>query len=191
MSIAAGGGCTVGLKADGTVVAVGANYNGQCDVSGWRNIVAVAATTGFIAGLKADGTLAIAGYDYYDSILYSFTDIAAIAGGEFNIVLLRSDGTVISQGPEGSDDYHILGMQDFVAIDAGYARVYGLTADGTVAVGGWDCDDIGASDWKDIVAIAAGSSNIVGLKSDGTVVALWDRSAWDMSALTDIRLPEK
>jgi hypothetical protein len=25
----------VGLKSDGTVVAVGHNYYGQCDVSGW------------------------------------------------------------------------------------------------------------------------------------------------------------
>ena len=30
---------TVGLKSDGTVVAVGDNYYGQCDVSGWKNIM--------------------------------------------------------------------------------------------------------------------------------------------------------
>ena len=29
---------TVGLKADGTVVAVGENDYGRCDVSGWTNI---------------------------------------------------------------------------------------------------------------------------------------------------------
>jgi hypothetical protein len=32
---------TVGLKADGTVVAVGENGHGECDMSGWRDIVAV------------------------------------------------------------------------------------------------------------------------------------------------------
>ncbi|HEX7058218.1 MAG TPA: RCC1 domain-containing protein, partial [Bacilli bacterium] len=42
-AIAAGCRHTVGLKADGTVVAVGNNRYGQCDVSGWRNIVAIAA----------------------------------------------------------------------------------------------------------------------------------------------------
>jgi alpha-tubulin suppressor-like RCC1 family protein len=31
----AGGKHTVGLKSDATVVAVGYNYYGQCDVSGW------------------------------------------------------------------------------------------------------------------------------------------------------------
>ena len=36
--IAAGGSHTVGLKADGTVVAVGWNKFGQCEVSGWTDI---------------------------------------------------------------------------------------------------------------------------------------------------------
>ncbi|HDX9610461.1 TPA: RCC1 repeat protein [Bacillus toyonensis] len=37
-SIAAGCAHTVGLKSDGTVVAVGNNEFGQCDVGSWRNI---------------------------------------------------------------------------------------------------------------------------------------------------------
>ena len=37
-TISAGYDHTVGLKADGTVVAVGDNEYGQCDVSGWQNI---------------------------------------------------------------------------------------------------------------------------------------------------------
>ena len=43
VSVAAGGCYTVGLKADGTVIARGYNYAGKCNVSGWRDIVAVAA----------------------------------------------------------------------------------------------------------------------------------------------------
>ena len=38
MAISAGMYHTVGLKADGTVVAVGDNGKGQCDVSGWTDI---------------------------------------------------------------------------------------------------------------------------------------------------------
>ena len=34
----ADGRCTVGLKVDGTMVAVGYNEDGQCNVSGWRDI---------------------------------------------------------------------------------------------------------------------------------------------------------
>ena len=36
--VAAGSSHTVGLKADGTVVAVGRNYDGPCNVSDWKNI---------------------------------------------------------------------------------------------------------------------------------------------------------
>lgn len=38
VAIAAGKNYTVGLKADGTVVAVGSNDLGQCDVSDWTGI---------------------------------------------------------------------------------------------------------------------------------------------------------
>ena len=37
-TISAGFAHTVGLKSDGTVVAVGSNSFGQCDVSGWTDI---------------------------------------------------------------------------------------------------------------------------------------------------------
>ena len=38
-TVSAGSSHTVGLKSDGTVVAVGDNYNGQCDVADWTNIL--------------------------------------------------------------------------------------------------------------------------------------------------------
>ena len=38
VAVAAGRDYTVGLKADGTVIAVGENKVGQCDVSGWTDI---------------------------------------------------------------------------------------------------------------------------------------------------------
>lgn len=37
-TIAAGCRHTIGLKSDGTVMAVGWNKHGQCDVSDWRGI---------------------------------------------------------------------------------------------------------------------------------------------------------
>ena len=42
-TIAAGRGHTVALKSDGTVVAVGRNKEGECNVSSWCDIEAVAA----------------------------------------------------------------------------------------------------------------------------------------------------
>lgn len=52
---------TVGLRSDGTVVAIGENSAGQCDVENWENVVAIYAAYEVTVGLKADGTLCVAG----------------------------------------------------------------------------------------------------------------------------------
>lgn len=49
------------LKNDGTVVAEGDNDYGQCNVSEWNDIVAIAAGSYHTVGLKADGTVVVAG----------------------------------------------------------------------------------------------------------------------------------
>jgi hypothetical protein len=51
----------VGLKTDGTVVAVGWNYYTQCYVGGWTDIVQVAAGDAHTVGVKSDGTVVAAG----------------------------------------------------------------------------------------------------------------------------------
>ncbi|GED54975.1 hypothetical protein BBO01nite_42160 [Brevibacillus borstelensis] len=56
---------TIRLKADGTVAAVGWNEHGQCNVSGWRDIVAVAAGCAHTIGLKTDGTVVAVGNNQY------------------------------------------------------------------------------------------------------------------------------
>ena len=52
---------TVGLKSDGTVVAEGMNVNGECDVTEWRNVVAISAGVSQTLGLRADGTVVAIG----------------------------------------------------------------------------------------------------------------------------------
>ena len=52
---------TVGLRSDGTVVAVGDNGYGQCDVGAWTGIVQVAAGGYHTVGLKSDGTVVAVG----------------------------------------------------------------------------------------------------------------------------------
>jgi len=60
-TIAAGRRHTVGLRSDGTVTAVGDNKNGQCNVSGWCDIVSIAAGCAHTVGLKSDGMLVAVG----------------------------------------------------------------------------------------------------------------------------------
>ena len=181
---------TVGLKADGTVAAVGYNEDGQCNVSGWTDIVAVAAGGNHTVGLKADGTVAAVGYNEDGQCNVSgWTDIVAVAAGGNHTVGLKADGTVMAVGSNGYGQCDVSGWRDIVAVAAGSSHTVGLKADGTVvAVGNNYRGRCNVSDWTDIVAISAGNRHTVGLKADGTVVAVgWNKyGQCNVSGWTDI-----
>ena len=94
------------------VVATGLNQNGECDVDGWTDIVAIAAGGAYVdlgrffsdvsnrvttVGLRKDGTVCIAGVGYTDQheTVESWTDIVAIAGSEEITAAIRADGTLV------------------------------------------------------------------------------------------------
>ena len=54
---------TIGLKKDGTVIAEGSNEQGQCNVSDWKNIVAIQTNENFTVGKRTDGTFVLATND--------------------------------------------------------------------------------------------------------------------------------
>ncbi len=189
-TISAGTSHTVGLKADGTVVALGGNYSGECDVSDWRDIVAISAGTWNTVGLKADGTVVALGGNYFGECDVSdWSDIVAISAGHFRTVGLKADGTVVAVGDNDYGQCDVSDWSDIVASSAGDSYTVGLKADGTVvSVGDNDNGQRNVSDWSDIVAISAGSSHTVGLKADGTVVAAGrnDHGQCDVSDWSDI-----
>ena len=180
---------TVGLKSDGTVVAAGYNKYGQCDVSGWTDIVAVSAGSDHTVGLKADGTVVAVGYEYCIQGLDRWTDIVAVSAGDYHTVGLKSDGTVVAKGSDNDGECDVGGWTDIVAVSAGWNHTVGLKSDGTVVAVGYNkygqCD---VSGWTDIVAVSAGGGYTVGLKRDGTVVAVGDNEGGkrDVSSWTDI-----
>ena len=165
---------TVGLKSDGTVVAVGSNYLKHCDVSDWQDIIAVSAGSVHTVGLKSDGTAVAVGSNLDGQCnVFDWQDIVAIGAGSYHTVGLKSDGTVVAVGRNGSGQCNVSGWQDIVAISAGRKHTVGLKSDGTVvAVGSNGDGQCDVSDWQDIVAISAGNYHTVGLKSDGTVAAV-------------------
>lgn len=171
-SLAAGDNHTVGLKTDGTVVAVGSNYSGQCNVNGWTDIVAVSAGPNHTVGLKADGTVVAVGDNWYGQCkVGSWTDIVAVCAGGCITVGLKADGTVVAVG--GNEFDRIEGRwTDIVAISVEFDHIVGLKADGTVVA---ECSHLwrkcNVDGWNDIVAISVGTDHIVGLKSNGNVVA--------------------
>jgi len=63
--ISAGSTHILGLKSNGTVVAVGENNYGQCNITDWKDIVAVSAGGSHTVGLKSDGTVVAVGDNMY------------------------------------------------------------------------------------------------------------------------------
>ena len=179
-AISAGSGHTVGLKSDGTVVAVGYNKYGQCDVSEWTDIVAVSAGTFHTVGLKSDGTVVAKVYKEDKLIKYfgqcdvsEWTDIVAVSAGMWHTVGLKSDGTVVAVGDNNDGQCNVEDWTDIVAISASNFHTVGLKSDGTVvAVGDNPDGQCDVSEWTDIIAISSVNWHTVGLKSDGTVVAV-------------------
>ena len=201
-TLAAGYNYTVGLKADGTVVATkysGDEYCGQCDVSDWTDIVAVSAGDDHTVGLEADGTVVAVGEnEKCQCDVGNWTDIVAVSAGCYHTVGLKADGTVVAtkySGDEYCGQCDVSDWTDIVAISAGYSHTVGLKADGTVVATKYSGDyyfgQCEVSDWWDIVAISAGYFHTVGLKADGTVVAtkysaLFYNGQCDVGDWTDI-----
>ena len=171
--ISAGAYHTVGLKSDGAVVATGDNEYGQCDVSGWSDIVAISAGGEHTVGLKSDGTVVATGDNEYGQCDVSgWYDIVAVSAGKNHTVGLKSDGTVVATGANKHGQCDVSSWKDIVAVSGGIFHTVGLKSDGTVvATGDNEYGQCDVSGWYDIVAVSAGKNHTVGLKSDGTVVA--------------------
>ena len=175
VAVSAGGGHTVGLRSDGTVVAVGQNSDGQCEVSGWKDIVAVSAGEAFTVGVKSDGTVVAVGNNSDGRCNVSgWHDIVDISAGYKFTVGLKSDGSVVATGENTVNQCNVTGWRDIVAVSAKSNHTVGLKSDGTVVTtGGKGCGG-DVSSWKDIVAVSAGWYCTIGLKSEGTVIAVGD-----------------
>ena len=176
--IACGDTHTVGLRMDGTVVACGGSWssNDECNVSGWRNIVAVTCGLSRTVGLCSDGTVVACG-DNGDGAcnVSDWTDVAAIACNSNHTVGLRIDGTVLACGRNEDGQCNVSDWTYVVAIACGNKHTAGLRADGTVIACGnnkyGQCD---VSDWTDVIAIACDDYHTVGLCANGTVLAKGD-----------------
>ena len=99
--VAVSGSHTVGLKSDGTVIAVGWNHYGQCNVGGWTGIAQVYASDHHTVAIKHDGTLvAVGDNDFKQCDVGDWTDIIQVAAGDLHTVGLRNDGTLVAAGLE-------------------------------------------------------------------------------------------
>ena len=171
---AAGWDHTVGLKSDGTVVAVGRNDHGQCNVGGWTDITQVVAGDYHTVGIKSKGTaVAVGGNDSGQCNVRGWTGITQVVAGSLHTVGLKSDGTVIAVGRNDRGQCNVGGWTNIIQVAAGGAHTVGLKTDGMAVALGYNtygqCDVGG---WTGIIEVAAGAGYTVGLKSGGTVVAV-------------------
>ena len=161
----------IGLKQNGTVIACGKNSSGQCNVGGWRNIIAVAAGNNFTVGLKRDGSVLFAGYDSkIKPFVSALRNVTAIEACNKHFVCLKSDGTVAASGDNSHGQCNVSGWRDIIAISTGYDVTVGLKSDGTAVMTGNDEKSMKktVSQWTDLAAISAWSANnIVGVTKDG------------------------
>ena len=172
--VSAGGNHTVGLKTDGTVVAVGLNDYGQCNVSGWSGITQISAGGNYTVGLKSDGTVVAVGYNKYDQcIVRGWNGITQVSGGWNHTVGLKSDGTVVAVGLNDYGQCNVSDWSGITQVSAGDYHTVGLKTDGTVVAVGYNIyGRCNVSGWSGITQVSAGVWHTVGLKTDGTVVAV-------------------
>lgn len=132
------GGHAIGLKRDGTVLAIGNNSLGQCDVYDWTDIQAIAAGRGFSVGLKSDGTVITVG----DIQNLGWTDIISISANGFNVIGLKKDGSVVT------NNKNLNNWSGIVEVCAGSGHYAGICADGTVITSYEKRDDTDA--WSNV-----------------------------------------
>ena len=170
---------TVGLKTNGTVVAIGLDNYGICDgVSYWTDIAAISTGWNHTVGLAEDGTVVAVGNNKDGQCNVSeWTNITAISAGYFHTVGLKADGTVLAVGYNENGQCNVSKWRDIVAVSAGDAYTVGLKADGSVvAVGVNSYGRFDGVKWWDIVAVSAENNKTIGIKANGTAVAVGESS---------------
>ncbi len=193
----------VAVNENGTVRVSGNNNNGECNVSGWRDIRSVAVGYRHTVGLKKDGTVVATGLnDRGQCNVQDWKNVRQITADGDTTVALFEDGTVASTRYEMSTGSweEIKEWKDLVEMSMGSVWTIGIQKGGTVVRTRYiyknaekkeEAEDeaIDLSGWKDIVAVAQCDDIAVGLKSDGKLEMagnkkdkeqrkIWEASNW-------------
>ncbi len=187
-AVAGGGYYSLGLKADGSIVAWGCgspfNY-GQCNVPAPNTgFVGVAAGNYHSLGLKADGSIVAWGRsdEAQTSVPEPNSGFATVAAGSSHSLGLKGDGSIVAWGANGSGQTNPPPggpNTGFVGVGAGYYHSLGLKADGSIVA--WGDNSYGQTNVpapnSGFVAVGAGGYHSLGLKADGSIVA-WGNNAY-------------
>jgi hypothetical protein len=182
IAVAAGAWHSLALRADGTVLAWGDNYQGQCNVANLRDIMAIAGGGYHSLAIQRDGT--VIGLGSNDSGQATppagLSNITAIAAGTWHSLALRADGTVVAWGDStdasgnfAGESVVPFGRTNVAAIGAGDYNSLAALANGSLLA--WGDNSQGQSQPPatavGIVGLVGGGGHAVALKNDSTVVA--------------------
>ncbi len=177
-AVAAGTFHTVALKANGRVVAWGADGAGQTwvPVGATSGVRAISAGAEHTVALKDDGAIFCWGDDTVAqlSVPSGSHDATAVSAGALHTIALRRNGEVVAWGDNQFGQLNSPGgLNDVVAIAAGGFHALALKSDGSLVTWGtarYGLRRIPASATNPL-AISAGLAHSVVVRPDGRVVA--------------------
>ena len=202
-SIAAGKNHTVAILSDGSVAAIGDNSFGQCDVSGWTDVVAVYAGMNFTVGLRSDGSVLATGDNTHGQCdVSSWSGVKKLAVGDHDTLALTEGGKLLFTGYH--DYSETLAAENIKDVFAGAYQGACILEDGTVlssnkssqttlkpeaialstAVSVYLMHDGSTSStfdripqWKDIIRLTMNGSALLGLTTEGEVESFFFRES--------------
>jgi hypothetical protein len=140
VGVAAGETHSLGLKADGFIIAWGENGSGQCDVPAPNaDFSAIAAGATHSLGLQEDGTIVAWGDNAYGQCAVPAPNagFVALSAGYHNSAGLKADGSIVAWGANYNQQLDVPAPNaDFIAIGAGSDHSLAVRADGSLAVWG-------------------------------------------------------
>lgn len=186
VALSAGDNHSLGLRGDGSVLAVGANDFQQASVpAGLSRVVGIAAGSSHSVALRENGRVMAWGNNAFGltNVPSSWSNLVAVAAGASHTAALFADGTptVHNQNmdaPDFSWDIDAIPMAALpgVAIAAAAQYTAVLRADGQVVVWGANLNGLDSppAEATNLTAVAAGPSHLVALRADGRVIAWGD-----------------
>ena len=192
LQVAGGGGQSLALKTDGTVVAWGANYYGEGVVpTNLTGVAMVSAGWYHDVALLTNGTVTAWGLDvpalgyYLTNVPPNLTNVTVISAQALHTLALCSNGTVVAWGYNTSfgETNVPAGLTNVTAISAGYQ--FNLVVSNGYVVA-WGDNTAGQCDvppgLSNVVDVEAGTYHSLALLQNGTVAAWGD----DLYGETDV-----
>lgn len=184
---------TVGLRADGTVVACGANTSINDTVMKWKDIQSIRIAGKFVIGLRTDGTVVACGGNGYgfndeewEAIVRNtkkWKDIVKIDANTSVVVGLCRDGTV-KYGKTNAKAYsYISNLRNVIDVKAIGYHIAVFYQNGTVELISSSGEDV---QWEDIKSVSGRYVAKVCLRNNGTVFTWKDDDELPVSEWHDI-----